>query len=231
MIYLVEDDISIRDLMSYTLKIAGYECEGFSESESFFAAMERKLPELILLDIMLPGTDGITILKTIRSSEEYSDIPVIMTTAKGSEFDKVIALDLGADDYLAKPFGMMEMVSRIKAVLRRTGKTSAVHTDATSDIIYSNGPISMNETRHTVTSSGEEIVLTFKEYELLKLLMQNIGVVFSRDTLLQRIWGIDFMGESRTVDVHVGTLRNKLGVNGDHIVTVRGVGYKIESIE
>lgn len=186
MIYLVEDDISIRDLMSYTLKIAGYECEGFSESESFFAAMERKLPELILLDIMLPGTDGITILKTIRSSEEYSDIPVIMTTAKGSEFDKVIALDLGADDYLAKPFGMMEMVSRIKAVLRRTGKTSAVHTDATSDIIYSNGPISMNETRHTVTSSGEEIVLTFKEYELLKLLMQNIGVVFSRDTLLSR---------------------------------------------
>ena len=230
MIYLVEDDISIRDLMSYTLKIAGYECEGFSESESFFAAMERKLPELILLDIMLPGTDGITILKTIRSSEEYSDIPVIMTTAKGSEFDKVIALDLGADDYLAKPFGMMEMVSRIKAVLRRTGKTSAVHTDATSDIIYSNGPISMNETRHTVTSSGEEIVLTFKEYELLKLLMQNIGVVFSRDTLLSRIWGIDFMGESRTVDVHIGTLRNKLGPNGNHIVTVRGVGYKMESL-
>lgn len=230
MIYLVEDDISIRDLMSYTLKIAGYECEGFSESESFFAAMERKLPELILLDIMLPGTDGITILKTIRSSEEYSDIPVIMTTAKGSEFDKVIALDLGADDYLAKPFGMMEMVSRIKAVLRRTGKTSAVHTDATSDIIYSNGPISMNETRHIVTSSGEEIVLTFKEYELLKLLMQNIGVVFSRDTLLSRIWGIDFMGESRTVDVHIGTLRNKLGPNGNHIVTVRGVGYKMESL-
>ena len=230
MIYLVEDDISIRDLMSYTLKIAGYECEGFSESESFFAAMERKLPELILLDIMLPGTDGITILKTIRSSEEYSDIPVIMTTAKGSEFDKVIALDLGADDYLAKPFGMMEMVSRIKAVLRRTGKTSAVHTDATSDIIYSNGPISMNETRHTVTSSGEEIVLTFKEYELLKLLMQNIGVVFSRDTLLSRIWGIDFMGESRTVDVHIGTLRNKLGPNGNHIVTVRGVGYKMENL-
>ena len=181
--------------------------------------MSEEKPELILLDIMLPGEDGITILKKLRAAAATANIPIIMATAKGSEFDKVIGLDTGADDYLVKPFGMMEMIARIKAVMRRTApKTSQVLTC---------GEIALDETRHIVTVSGKQVVLTLKEYELLKLLMENAGQVFTRDILLSRIWGQDYLGETRTVDVHIGTLRTKLAKGGERIETVRGVGYKM----
>ena len=221
MIYYVEDEDSIRELMLYTLNMAGFEAKGFSDSEPFWEAVNSQLPELILLDIMLPGEDGISILKKLRSSGDTAEIPVIMATAKETEYDKVIGLDLGADDYLCKPFGMMEMVSRIKAVLRRARPKEKFP-------VLTCGKIVLDEARHTVEADGQNIALTLKEYDLLKLFMENPGKVFSRDNLLSSVWSSDFIGESRTVDVHVGTLRTKLGVFGKLIQTVRGVGYKME---
>lgn len=221
MIYCVEDDNGIRDLMIYTLNASGFEAAGFPDADSFREALKNKKPELILLDIMLPGEDGISILKRLKGQAVTCDIPVIMSTAKGTEYDKVIGLDLGADDYLAKPFGMMEMVSRVKAVLRRAYPKQESH-------LLSAGKIELNTAKHAVLVEGSSVVLTLKEYELLRLFMENIGLVFTRDQLLEKIWGIDFMGETRTVDVHIGTLRTKLGVAGNQIATVRGVGYRME---
>lgn len=221
MIYCVEDEDSIRDLMLYTLGMAGFEAKGFSDSKPFWEAMKTELPELIILDIMLPGEDGISVLKALRASAASADIPVIMATAKGTEYDKVIGLDLGADDYLCKPFGMMEMVSRIKAVLRRAGAKKKA-----ASIVC--GAIRIDPVRHSVTAGGQNVTLTLKEYDLLKLLAGNPGCVFTRDSLLSSVWGSDFAGETRTVDVHVGTLRTKLGAAGQQIQTVRGVGYKME---
>lgn len=219
MIYCVEDDNAIRDLMLYTLGASGFQAKGFPDSTFFWRAMTEEKPELILLDIMLPGEDGITVLKRLRAASATANIPVIMATAKGSEFDKVIGLDTGADDYLVKPFGMMEMVARIKAVMRRTAPKT--------DQVLTCGDIVLDEVRHIVTVDGKQVVLTLKEYELLKLLMENAGQVFTRDILLSRIWGQDYLGETRTVDVHIGTLRTKLAKGGEKIETVRGVGYKM----
>lgn len=219
MIYCVEDDNAIRDLMLYTLGASGFQAKGFPDSTFFWQAMTEEKPELILLDIMLPGEDGITVLKRLRAASATANIPVIMATAKGSEFDKVIGLDTGADDYLVKPFGMMEMVARIKAVMRRTAPKT--------DQVLTCGDIVLDEVRHIVTVDGKQVVLTLKEYELLKLLMENVGQVFTRDILLSRIWGQDYLGETRTVDVHIGTLRTKLAKGGEKIETVRGVGYKM----
>ncbi len=219
MIYCVEDDQSIRDLMVYTLSVAGFEAEGFPDGKTFWEAMTEQ-PQLIMLDIMLPGEDGLTILKKLKKDPETADIPVIMATAKGSEYDTVVGLDLGADDYLCKPFGMMEMVSRIKAVLRRS-----VHEDKAL-LVYKD--LEMDTSRHTVKVKGKEITFTLKEYDILKLFMENIGIVLTRERLLETVWDQNFIGESRTVDVHIGTLRSKLGSSGDMIQTVRGVGYRME---
>ncbi len=220
MIYCVEDESAIRDLMIYTLQASGFDAQGFENDAAFWTAMKEQRPELIILDVMLPGEDGLTILRKLRSSPVTADIPVIMATAKDSEYDKVIGLDSGADDYLAKPFGMMEMVSRIRAVLRRAGSRQPV--------ILSYGRIVLDEGRHAVTVDGKTILLTLKEYELLKLFMESPGRVFTRDNILSSVWGVDFAGETRTVDVHIGTLRTKLEKAGDYIRTVRGVGYKLE---
>lgn len=221
MIFCVEDDQAIRDLMIYTLNSAGFEAKGFEDGGSFFEEVNAVIPQLVMLDIMLPGEDGLSILKRLRSSSQTENIPVIMTTAKGTEYDKVVGLDLGADDYLAKPFGMMEMISRVKAVLRRTAPKETAN-------ILKAGKLVLNTGEHTVSVDGERVQLTLKEYEMLKKFMENLGRVFSRDQLLQSIWGTDFIGETRTVDVHIGTLRTKLGSCGDYIETVRGVGYRME---
>ena len=221
MIFCVEDDISSRELMIYTLKSAGFDAKGFPESTDFLKALETETPELIMLDIMLPGEDGIEILKKLRKKTKTADIPVIMATAKGTEFDKVTGLDTGADDYHVKPFGMMEMISHIKAVLRRTAPK-------TSKNVLSTGKLSLNLDEHAVFADGEKVVLTFKEFELLKIFMENPGRVFSRDSLLEKVWGADYYGETRTVDVHIGTLRTKLGECGEYIETIRGVGYRME---
>ncbi len=220
MIYCIEDDSGIRDLMLYTLNASGFKAKGFSESSGFWQELKNEKPELVMLDIMLPGEDGISILKRLRAHPDTSDIPIIMATAKGTEYDKVIGLDLGADDYLAKPFGMMEMISRVKAVLRRTSPKKAS--------IITIGLIEMDLGKHTIKVNGKDIILTLKEFELLHLFMENPGLVFTRDQLLTRIWGTEFLGETRTVDVHIGTLRTKLLSAGDYIQTVRGVGYKME---
>ena len=220
MIYCVEDEGSIRDLMLYTLNMAGFEAQGFASSEPFWDAMKNERPELILLDIMLPGEDGIAVLRRLRSSPVTADIPVIMATAKGSEYDRVVGLDSGADDYLSKPFGMMEMVSRIKAVLRRAAPKQVR--------VLTCGGLSLDGNKHTVTVNGRDVALTLKEFELLKLLMESPGTVFTREVLLSSVWGVDFAGETRTVDVHIGTLRTKLAEAGELIRTVRGVGYKLE---
>ena len=222
MIYCVEDDLSIRDIEVYTLNSTGFKAEGYADAKSFFEAVEKIIPELLILDIMLPGEDGINILRKIRGNSKTKDIPVIMATAKGSEYDKITALDLGADDYLVKPFGMMEMVSRVRAVLRRSG------TDKKDTSIYTNDILSINTDEHTVMIDDERIQLTLKEYEVLTIMMTHPGMVFTRDKLLENIWGIDYDGETRTVDVHVRTLRQKLGVCGEMIETVRGVGYRME---
>lgn len=222
MIFCVEDDQAIRDLMIYTLNSAGFEAMGFENGNAFFPALKKKKPELILLDIMLPGEDGITILEKLRGNTATSNIPVIMATAKGTEYDKVIGLDLGADDYLAKPFGMMEMVSRVKAVLRRVIKNESIS-------VLRMGKLELNMSNHTVFSDGERIELTLKEYEMLRLFMSNPGRVFNRDQLLHEIWEAEYTGETRTVDVHIGTLRTKLGDCGEYIETVRGVGYRMEA--
>lgn len=221
MIYCVEDDDVIRDLMIYTLNATGFEAAGFEGGEAFWEAMRQQEPELVLLDIMLPGEDGISILKKLRSRTKTEDIPVIMATAKGTEFDKVTGLDMGADDYLTKPFGMMEMVSRIKALLRRAGKKKDSGTLCV-------GELELNMDEHTVFAKGERIELTLKEYELLRLFMKNPGRVFTRDRLLEQLWETEYTGETRTVDVHIGTLRTKLGKCRDYIETVRGVGYRME---
>ena len=218
MIFCVEDDNGIRDLMIYTLNSAGFEARGFSDGAAFLDALRDQSPELVLLDIMLPGEDGISILKRLRS--DGNQVPVIMATAKGTEYDKVIGLDLGADDYLAKPFGMMEMVSRVKAVLRRAAPVPQ------SEVLSHHG-IQMDTAQHIVTMDGTRIELTFKEYELLRIFMENPGRVFTRDQLLANIWGDSYAGETRTVDVHIGTLRTKLGRCGTYIETVRGVGYRL----
>ncbi len=220
MIYCIEDDNSIRDLMIYTLKASGFDAIGFPEGESFFEALKEKIPELIILDIMLPGEDGISILKKLRARPGTADVPIIMATAKGTEYDKVVGLDLGADDYLAKPFGMMEMLSRIKAVLRRSGPK-------TEERVLRVGVLELNVAKHTVVADGNRVSLTLKEYDLLRLFMENPGQVFTRDQLLTQVWE-DYVGETRTVDVHIGTLRTKLGDCGDYIETVRGVGYRME---
>lgn len=222
MIFCVEDDSGIRDLMIYTLNSAGFEAMGLEDGGALFSALEKKKPELILLDIMLPGEDGISILKKLRGNAATSKIPVIMATARGTEYDKVIGLDLGADDYLAKPFGMMEMVSRVKAVLRRT-----VQNEPGS--VLRMGNLELNGSSHTVFSDGKRVELTLKEYEMLRLFMNYPGRVFSRDQLLNEIWEAEYAGETRTVDVHIGTLRTKLGDCGEYIETVRGVGYRMEA--
>lgn len=223
MIFCVEDDRGIRELMTYTLNASGYDALGLKDGKELDEALKNEKPCLITLDIMLPNEDGISILKRLKNDERYHDIPIIMASAKGEEYDKVIGLDLGADDYLAKPFGMMEMVSRIKAVLRRSEVTNKKQE-------LRNGPIYLNNIKHIVTVDGKEIELTLKEYELLLLFMNNIGIVFTREHLLASIWDSNFVGESRTIDVHVGTLRNKLGNWGSCIKTLRGVGYKMEAI-
>ena len=221
MIFCVEDDNSIRDLMIYTLDSAGFQAKGFAEGESFFQALQEQKPDLIMLDVMLPGDDGITILKKLKAHSNTAHIPVIMATAKGTEFDKVIGLDMGADDYLAKPFGMMEMIARIKAVLRRSMPKEELN-------VLLAGKLELNLNEHTVTVSGKRVQLTLKEFEMLRLFMEHIGRVYTRDQLLSKIWGADYIGETRTVDVHIGTLRTKLAECGDYIQTVRGVGYRME---
>ena len=218
MIYLLEDDDSIRDLVLYTLQSQGMEARGFPLPSAFWEAVAEHIPSLVLLDIMLPEEDGISVLKKLRSSARTSKLPVIMLTAKGTEYDKVLGLDAGADDYLAKPFGMMELLSRIRALLRRTEREVN---------IYRCGVLTVDQTRHTVTVNGREVVLTQKEFEVLCLLLKNRGQVLSRERLIEDVWGYAFTGESRTVDVHVRTLRQKLGDAGAYIETVRGYGYKI----
>lgn len=221
MIFCVEDDTAIRELMIYTLNAAGFEAKGFADSKGLWKALEEEMPELIMLDIMLPGEDGIAVLKRLRGTAATAGLPVIMATAKGTEYDKVVGLDLGADDYLAKPFGMMEMVSRVRAVLRRSSPKE-------EESLLQIGCLELNLGEHTVSVSGERITLTLKEYEMLRMFMDNPGRVFTRDQLLQSVWGSEYAGETRTVDVHIGTLRSKLGSCGDYIETVRGVGYRME---
>ena len=231
MIFCVEDDTGIRELMIYALGSAGFSAKGFSDGVSFFKAMERETPELVLLDIMLPGEDGISILKRLRVGESATaKVPVIMASAKGTEYDKVIGLDLGADDYLTKPFGMMEMVSRVRAVLRRTNERDMAGKNEGKGQAgcFRMGELVMDLAGHQVSVCGERIALTLKEYELLRLFLEHPGRVFTRDQLLGQVWGFGYEGETRTVDVHVGTLRMKLGECGSYIETVRGVGYRME---
>lgn len=221
MIYLLEDDDNIRNFVLYALNNSGLEAAGFGCPSAFWENMSENIPELILLDIMLPEEDGITILKKMRENRKTKNLPVIMLTAKGTEFDKVIGLDSGADDYIAKPFGTMELISRIKALLRRTSINSENSSEYNIKNLY------ISESKHIVKVNNKNIDLTYKEFEMLLLMIKNIDVVFSRDRLLQEIWGYDFDGESRTVDVHIRTLRFKLGEAGKLIKTVRGIGYKI----
>lgn len=220
MIYLVEDDENIRELVTYTLNSQGLEAEGFSRPSQFWKAMEDTTPSLVLLDIMLPEEDGLSILKKLRSSQETGKLPVIMLTAKGSEYDTVMGLDSGADDYIPKPFRMMELISRVRALLRRTEGQEKPQE-------YILGELTVSPSRHVVRVDGKEVTLTLKEFELLCLLLSKQETVFSRSQLLDRIWGYEFDGESRTIDVHVRTLRQKLGSAGKYIKTVRGIGYKI----
>lgn len=220
-VYCVEDDASIRELVLYALSAGGFEARGFGDGASMRAALEKETPDLLLLDIMLPDEDGLSILSRLRAASRTQKLPVIMLTAKGSEYDKVKGLDAGADDYVTKPFGVMELLSRVRAVLRRAGVEERPER-------LRLGSIEMDTAAHTVASDGAEITLTHKEYELLFALMQNAGHVLSREQLMQKVWGYDFEGESRTVDVHVKTLRQKLGAGGAQIKTVRGAGYKLE---
>ena len=222
MIFCVEDDSNIRELVVYTLETTGMEARGFDDGKEFMKALETDIPELVLLDIMLPGEDGMEILKKLKNSARTKNIPVIMVTATGAEYDKVKGLDSGADDYVTKPFGMMELISRIKAVLRRSTSASQAQED-----VLTLGDIIIHTKKHEVTARGEVVNLTLKEYELLKRLMKNPNIVMTRDCLLEDIWGYDFDGETRTVDVHVRTLRQKLGDCGEKIETVRGVGYRM----
>jgi two-component system alkaline phosphatase synthesis response regulator PhoP len=223
LIYILEDDAGIRELVTYAVESQGMTIAGYERPSEFWKAMETQLPELILLDIMLPEEDGLSILKKLRTNGRWRSVPVIMLTAKNTEFDKVMGLDSGADDFVAKPFGMMELLARIRAVLRRTEKSQTVEQ-------VSLGSITVDVSRRSVTAGGEEVVLTYKEFELLLVLMMNPGQVLSRTTLMDRVWGGEFPKENRTLDVHIRTLRAKLGDAGDMISTVRGVGYKIEAM-
>lgn len=222
MIYLVEDDESIRELLVYTLNGQGLVAEGFAYPSDFWHAMEKKIPDLVLLDIMLPEEDGLEILQKLRKKKETKNIPIAMLTAKGSEYDVVKGLDGGADDYIPKPFRMMELVSRVKALFRRGGQEQPQ-----DDEEYVLGELYVSKKRHLVKVNGEEVTLTMKEFELLLLFLSNPGIVFSRAQLLDKIWGYQFDGESRTVDVHIRTLRQKLKDAGHYIETVRGIGYKV----
>lgn len=221
MIWCVEDDPSIRDIVVYALNSTGLEAYGFEDGQIFWDTLQEKQPDLILLDVMLPGIDGIELLTRMKGTERFREIPVIMATAKGTEFDKVQSLDLGADDYLVKPFGMMEMVSRVKAVLRRCKPREDPN-------LLKLGELVLNRSEHKVTIAGERVVLTYKEYELLKLFLTHPGVAFTREKLLQNVWNTDYVTESRTVDMHIRTLRQKLGAYGSIIETVRNVGYRLE---
>ncbi|MGN1329046.1 MAG: response regulator transcription factor [Eubacterium sp.] len=219
LVYIIEDDASIRELEIYALKNSEFEVKGFDTGKEFFKELEIKIPDLILLDIMLPEDDGLAILNKIRKTAQYSEIPVIMVTAKTSEIDAVKGLDAGADDYITKPFGVMELVSRVRAVLRRTVKK------VKTVLIYKN--IELDENKHIVLVDSKEIDLTYKEYEILKHLIRNKGIVLTRDRLMEIVWGYNFEQGNRTVDVHIQSLRKKLGSAGEHIKTIRNVGYKV----
>lgn len=221
LIYIVEDDKNIQEIEAYTLKNAGYDVRCFDEALKFRKGMEEASPDLLLLDIMLPGEDGLSLLKWLRTSRSGRNIPVIMVTAKASEIDTVKGLDMGADDYITKPFGIMELISRVKALMRRTKP-------ADEDAVLYFDTITLDTKRHTCTVKEGTVELTFKEYKLLKCFMSNAGLVLSRDRLMDTVWDSEFAGESRTIDMHVKTLRKKLGDAGGHIVTVRNVGYKLE---
>ena len=218
MIWCVEDDASIRDIEVYALNSTGLAAEGFADGAAFWQALQRTQPELVVLDVMLPEIDGIELLRRMKADTALREIPVIMATAKGAEYDKIQGLDLGADDYLAKPFGVMELVSRVKAVLRRCRPQPAA--------VLRRCGLVVDEQEHTVTADGVRVVLTYKEYQLLRLFLSHPGTAFTRDQLMEQVWGMDFYGESRTVDMHIRTLRQKLGVYGEHIETVRSVGYR-----
>ena len=222
MIWCVEDDASIRDIEVYALRSVGFEARGFSDGAAFWDALRAERPELVVLDVMLPGIDGIELLSRMRASDALRDIPVIMATAKGTEYDKIHGLDLGADYYLAKPFGVMELVSCVKAVLRRCRPDKAAH-------LLRSGGLVVDLDAHTVTVDGARVALTYKEFELLKLFLSNPGTAFTRDQLFNAVWGMDFVGETRTVDMHIRTLRQKLGSCGNLIETVRNVGYRLEA--
>ena len=218
MIWCVEDDASIRDIEVYALNSTGLAAEGFADGAAFWQALQRTQPELVVLDVMLPEIDGIELLRRMKADTALREIPVIMATAKGAEYDKIQGLDLGADDYLAKPFGVMELVSRVKAVLRRCRPQPAA--------VLRCGGLVVDEQEHSVTADGVRVVLTYKEYQLLRLFLSHPGTALTRDQLMEQVWGMDFYGESRTVDMHIRTLRQKLGVYGEHIETVRSVGYR-----
>ena len=222
MIWCVEDDSSIRDIEVYALTSTGLEARGFEDGDSFWDALQTEKPELVVLDVMLPGKDGVTLLKMMKSSESFQDIPVIMATAKGTEYDKIQSLDLGADDYLVKPFGIMEMVSRVKAVLRRCRPVKESRQLKLEGLV-------LNPEEHTVTLDGERVTLTYKEYELLHLFLSQPGIAFTREQLLSSVWNAEYLGETRTVDMHIRTLRQKLGSYGHIIETVRNVGYRLEN--
>ena len=222
-IYYVEDDTSIRELVLYALKTAEFQVMGFENAASFYKRMKEQQPDLILLDIMLPDEDGVSILKKLKSRPDTENIPVIMMTAKSSEYDKVLGLDSGADDYITKPFGVMELISRVKAVIRRSDRSKG-----SAGEVLKIGELVLDEQKHEVYARGQEVSLTFKEFELLSYLMKNRGLVLSRDKILNTICNYEYEGESRTVDVHIGSLRQKLGTCGDFIKTIRGIGYKIE---
>lgn len=221
MIWCVEDDASIRDIEIYALKSAGYQAAGYEDGTSFWEAVQKEKPELVVLDVMLPGVDGITLLRRMREDPALKEIPVILATARGAEIDKIQGLDLGADYYLAKPFGVMELVSCVRAVLRRCAPKK-------EEKVLKLGGLTLDQKKHTVTADGREIVLTYKEFELLHLFLANPGIAFTRDQLFSKVWGETYFGESRTIDTHILTLRQKLGPYGDCIKTVRNVGYRLE---
>jgi len=221
MIWCIEDDSSIRDIEVYALTSTGFEAKGFEDGDTFWDALQSERPELVILDVMLPGKDGVELLKMMKASEEFRDIPVIMATAKGTEYDKIQSLDLGADDYLVKPFGIMEMVSRVKAVLCRCKLVKDTKLLKTEGLV-------LNPNEHTVTVDGKRVILTYKEYELLHLFLSQPGLAFTREQLLSSVWNTEYLGETRTVDMHIRTLRQKLGSYGNLIETVRNVGYRLE---
>ena len=225
MIYIVEDDVEVREMETYALKSSGFDVMAFECGKVMDEQIKTRVPDLFILDIMLPGEDGLNILKRLRVQENTKDIPVIMLTAKGTELDKVKGLDLGADDYIAKPFGVLEFISRVRAVLRRSERSSSESTEALNLVL---GGVTLDDQYRSVTVGGIAVELTFKEYELLKLLMSRPGTVFSRQQILEKIWGVDFDIDTRTVDMHIKTLRQKLGVQGSIVQTVRNVGYKVQ---